>query len=113
MLFGRGMDRKLSAHRSPSNALAALSRPAYIPAVPDATAAAVEPRILAVRFSSIGDILLTTPLLRALRTRFPDSRIDVVTRRTFRPLLSDNPRIDSVLDLGPEERLAPLAAALR
>jgi lipopolysaccharide heptosyltransferase II len=89
------------------------SRATYIPAVPDATAAAVEPRILAVRFSSIGDILLTTPLLRALRARHPGARIDVVTRRPFRPLLADNPRIDTLYDLGPGERLATLAATLR
>ena len=38
------------------------------------------PRVLAVRFSSIGDILLTTPLLRALRRRYPEGRITVVTR---------------------------------
>jgi len=107
------MRRNLSARGSPSNALAAPSRATYIPAVPDATTAAVEPRILAVRFSSIGDILLTTPLLRALRLRYPAARIDLVTRRSFRPLLADNPRIDTVFDLGPEERLATLAATLR
>jgi len=31
--------------------------------------------VLLVRFSSIGDILLTTPLVRALRRRHPDSRL--------------------------------------
>ena len=32
-------------------------------------------RILAIRFSSIGDILLTIPLLRAIRTRYPTAHL--------------------------------------
>ena len=46
------------------------------------------PRILLVRFSSIGDILLTTPLIRALRARHPGARIDALTKPGFAPLLA-------------------------
>ena len=52
--------------------------------------------ILIVRFSSIGDIVLTTPLVRAVRRRFPDARIDFVTKREFAELTQTNPHITTV-----------------
>lgn len=71
------------------------------------------PRILLVRFSSIGDILLTTPLIRALRARHPGARIDALTKAVFAPLLADNPHLDAVLTPAPGETPAALAARLR
>ncbi len=71
------------------------------------------PRILLVRFSSIGDILLTTPLIRALRARHPGARIDALTKARFAPLLADNPHLDAVLTPAEGESLASLAARLR
>jgi heptosyltransferase-2 len=66
-----------------------------------------------VRFSSIGDILLTTPLIRALRARHPGARIDAVTKAAFAPLLADNPHLTAVVSVGPGESLASLAGRLR
>lgn len=71
------------------------------------------PRIAVVRFSSMGDILLTTPLLRALRLRHPAARITYVTKAGFVPLLAFNPRVDEVLGYDPARPLRQLAAALR
>lgn len=39
--------------------------------------------ILVIRFSSLGDILLTAPALRALRTRFPVSHIDLLVASEY------------------------------
>ena len=71
------------------------------------------PRILAVRFSSIGDIVLITPLLRALRTRHRDCYLAVVTKREYAPLLSDNPHLDQVIEYDGGTLLTSLAAELR
>lgn len=71
------------------------------------------PRVLLVRFSSIGDILLTTPLIRALRARHPGARIDALTKERFAPLLADNPHLDAVLAPAEGESLTALAARLR
>jgi heptosyltransferase-2 len=71
------------------------------------------PNVLVVRFSSIGDVLLTTPLLRSIRQRHPEARITVLTKRAFAPLLSDNPRIDRVVALDPSGSLVRIAAELR
>jgi lipopolysaccharide heptosyltransferase II len=71
------------------------------------------PNVLAIRFSSIGDILLTTPLLRAIRHRFPGGRITMVTKEQYVPLLSNNPHLDRVVGLAPNQTLRALAAELR
>ncbi len=55
--------------------------------------------ILVIRFSSIGDILLTTPVLRALRQKWPKGRISFLTKERFAPLLQGNPHVDELLTL--------------
>jgi ADP-heptose:LPS heptosyltransferase len=56
-------------------------------------------KILVIRLSSIGDIILTTPLLRRLSTAFPDAKIDYCTKTPFVTLLASNPRISSLYTL--------------
>jgi ADP-heptose:LPS heptosyltransferase len=51
-------------------------------------------KVLVIRFSSIGDIVLTTPVLKALREQVPGIEIHYLTRKNFAPLLSFNPNID-------------------
>lgn len=58
--------------------------------------------ILIIRFSSMGDIVLTTPVIRALRTRFPQARLDFVTKRAFVELLQTNPHLDHVYAYAPQ-----------
>ena len=58
---------------------------------------------LLVRFSSIGDVLLTTPLVRTLRARHPDAEIVFVTKHAMAPLVADNPRLSRVVTLAPGE----------
>jgi heptosyltransferase-2 len=70
-------------------------------------------RILAIRFSSIGDILLTTPLLRAIRTRYPAATLAMLTKEPFAPLVSDNPRLNEVIGFSAGQSLEQLAADLR
>lgn len=65
--------------------------------------------MLLVRFSSIGDVLLTTPLVRALRSRHPDARLVFVTKRAMAPLVSANPHLNDVVALEPGEPVRQLA----
>lgn len=55
-------------------------------------------RILVARLSSMGDIVLTTPLIRGLRRRFPKARIDFVVKREFAELLCTNPHLTNVYE---------------
>jgi len=58
-------------------------------------------RFLIIRLSSIGDIILTTPLVRALRKAYPDALIDYLVKEEFRELLVNNPYIDNVYSFDP------------
>ncbi len=53
-------------------------------------------KILVIRFSSIGDIVLTTPLLRCLKTQLPDAEIHYLTKQKFKSVLSANPYINFI-----------------
>ena len=70
-------------------------------------------RVLCVRFSSIGDVLLTTPLIRALRARHPDAELYFVTKQAMAPLVTANPHLNAVVELGPQQSLGDLARRLR
>jgi ADP-heptose:LPS heptosyltransferase len=50
-------------------------------------------KFLVIRFSSIGDIVLTSPVLRCLKKRYPDAEIHYLTKAQFHPLLAANPHI--------------------
>ncbi len=54
-------------------------------------------KILVIRMSSLGDIVLTTPLLRTLRNGYPKAEIAFLTKREYRDLLLHNPDLDSIL----------------
>jgi lipopolysaccharide heptosyltransferase II len=73
----------------------------------------VPPNILLVRFSAMGDTLLMTPLIRALRARHPEARITVVTKAMYAPLFQHNPRVTEVIGWEPGSPLGPLGQALR
>lgn len=53
-------------------------------------------KILIVRFSSIGDIVLTTPVVCALHEQIPDSEIHYITKKSFASLLSENPKVSKL-----------------
>jgi heptosyltransferase-2 len=73
----------------------------------------VAPDILLVRFSSIGDVILTTPVVRAIRARHPAARITYVVRDDLAELLEHNPRIDHLVRWKHRTPLTALAAELR
>ncbi len=52
-------------------------------------------KILVIRFSSIGDIVLTTPIIRAIDEQ-TDYNIHVLTKKSNEGLFKSNPRIDKV-----------------
>lgn len=53
-------------------------------------------KILVIRFSSIGDIVLTTPVLRCLKNQIPDAEIHFLTKQKFSRLVETNPYISKV-----------------
>jgi lipopolysaccharide heptosyltransferase II len=65
-------------------------------------------KILIIRLSSIGDIIITTPLVRAVRQKFPEAQIDFVIKKQFAGLMKHNPHIDHLLIFDKEKGISPL-----
>ena len=68
-------------------------------------------KILLIRFSSIGDIVLTTPVVRCLKQQLPDVELHVLTKASYRPIYAANPYIDKVYEL--QGNMKELIAMLR
>ncbi len=58
-----------------------------------------KPRILVVSLRRIGDVLLTTPLIRSLRRAFPDGTIEVLVFSGTAGIVKGNPDIDRVIPM--------------
>lgn len=65
-------------------------------------------KILIIRLSSIGDIILTTAVVRLLRRKFPDAQIDYVVKARFADLLRHDPHIDRLIEFPEPGRLHDL-----
>ncbi|RMH66650.1 MAG: glycosyltransferase family 9 protein [Calditrichaeota bacterium] len=55
------------------------------------------PDVCLIRFSSIGDIVLTTAFLRQVHTQLPGARVVYITKREFADLLRYNPYVDHLI----------------
>lgn len=53
-------------------------------------------KILIIRFSAIGDIVLTTPILRCLREKYPNAQIDYLMKESYNDILLSNPFVDQI-----------------
>lgn len=65
-------------------------------------------KILIIRSSSIGDILLATPLLRLLRQKYRTASIDFIVKKQFHDLLRMNPNIDHIHTFDPHAGISAL-----
>ena len=52
------------------------------------------PRFLIVRFSSIGDIVLTSPVVRCLKQQVKDAEVHFLVKKNFAAVIEHNPFID-------------------
>jgi lipopolysaccharide heptosyltransferase II len=67
-------------------------------AAPRGEAPPVPRSILVVRLDHLGDLLMTTPAIAALRRTFPDARIDLLAAPWGRGIVEGNPHLDRVLE---------------
>jgi heptosyltransferase-2 len=71
-------------------------------------------KILVIRFSSLGDLVLLTPLLETLRCWAPEAEIHLLTKEHYAPLFAADDRVDEVKRLrsGTLQELLHLRSAL-
>lgn len=69
-------------------------------------------RILLIRLSSLGDILLTTPVIRSIKTSFPEIKIDFLVLNQYRDIVKYNPHLNEVYSFSKDESIKNLLADL-
>jgi ADP-heptose:LPS heptosyltransferase len=67
-------------------------------------------KILVIRFSSIGDIVLTTPVVRCLKQQLR-AEVHFLTKRSFEKIVQSNPHIDRVFSI--EKKISEVIRALK
>jgi heptosyltransferase-2 len=55
-------------------------------------------KILVVRLSSLGDVVLTGPVYKSLKAHWPDARVSALVKPQFAPVLRGHPGVDEVLE---------------
>lgn len=53
-------------------------------------------KVLVIRFSSIGDIVLTTPVVRCHKKQVPQAQVHYLTKKSYRGIIDTNPYVDKV-----------------
>ena len=56
-------------------------------------------KVLIVRFSSIGDIVLTSSVVRAVKQQLPTTELHFLTKEQFSGIVADNPHVDRVFTM--------------
>ena len=60
-------------------------------------------KILIIRLSSLGDVLLTTPVLRAIKKQWPDITVDFLVGKNYLSAIETNPLINEVFEFDKEK----------
>jgi len=68
-------------------------------------------KFLIVRFSSIGDIILTTPVIRCLKEQVEGAEIHYLTKKAFYSVLEENPHLNKIHVL--DQNLSALLTELK
>ena len=56
-----------------------------------------QPNILVVRLSSLGDIVLSSPVYKNLKAKWPNGRITLLVKPQFAQVLAGHPDIDEIM----------------
>ncbi len=70
-------------------------------------------RILVIRFSSLGDVVLTLPVFKRLRASFPDAYIAALVKEAYADVLLEEPSINEVIVLSNNQSLWDLGQKIR
>lgn len=76
-------------------------------------AADKHPSFLVIRRDNIGDLVCTTPLISALRARYPQAWIGALVNRYAEPVLAGNPDLDAVFSYQKAKHRGPGESVLR
>ncbi len=56
-------------------------------------------KILVIRFSSLGDVLLTSALLKSIKENFPEAEVHYLTKQNFAEVIRFNPNVNKIIEV--------------
>ncbi len=59
--------------------------------------------LLVIRLSSLGDVLLATPVIRSVKKAYPDIKLDFIVREEYSDVLRYNPNVDNIISYTSEK----------
>ena len=62
-------------------------------------------KILVIRLSSLGDIVVLTPIFKSLKVRFPEAQIDFLVKKEFKSIIVKNPYLSNIMTFDTNEGL--------
>lgn len=68
-------------------------------------------KILIIRFSSIGDIVLTTPIIRCIKNQINNVQVHYLTKKQYAIILENNPYIDKLYTI--EKSSSEISSSLK
>lgn len=69
-------------------------------------------KILIIRFSSIGDIVLTSPIIRCVKKQIANAEVHYLTKNSYSSLITNNPYVDKIHTLN-DNNFSRLVADLK
>lgn len=70
-------------------------------------------KILIIRLSSLGDVVLTTPVVKALKQKFPQAQISFLTKSRYLDLLKNDPHVFSLIGLDSRDKHKGISGFLK
>lgn len=70
-------------------------------------------KILVIRFSSIGDVVLTTPIVRCIKKKYPKGKVHFLTKQQNACIFENNPYVEKTLLLDSKKNMVKLIKQLR
>ena len=68
-------------------------------------------KILIIRFSSIGDIVLTSPIVRCLKHQLNNAEVHFISKKEFFPVLENGPYIDKIYSI--DKNISEISSKLK
>jgi heptosyltransferase-3 len=81
--------------------------------LPPELALPAKPRILVITLRRLGDVLMSTPLLRTIRRRWPDATLHTLLFAGSERIITGNPDLDGIITVAQRPDLAQLLALAR
>ncbi len=70
-------------------------------------------RILLIRIKYLGEVVLTTPVIKNLRTHFPEAEICLLTREGYAPIMEDNPDLSRTILMSSRDKASGFIKQVR